>query len=693
MQTKLKILIGDVRHETKGRHSNYLPIGIGYIASNLIGCIGADNVDIKLFTNPDLAMNAINEWQPNIVAMSNYVWNSRLSYRICSYAKSQNNNTLCVLGGPEFHAGTGQNGAGTNADLCHDYLIKRPSIDYYCFSDGEVAFAHLVKQYIDCNSNLNVLKQEAVDGSMSIDPNTNNLIQGKPITRIGAIKHEKRDKIPSPYLLSLLDNFLDGTYIPSLETARVCPFKYTFCDQGKDITRMSRFSTQRICEELDYIAEKISATTGSFALAFHNSNWGMYEEDHTIAIHLKKIMDKYDWPKSIEISTPKNRKDKVININKILKNRVSINLSQHSMNRATPDIIERSNYSNEEYLKYLYQLKNLGKAVTCELIVPLSDETKETFLDGVKYLLESGIHVGVYTLMLLIGSSLGSRESQERYSMIKKYRVMRSGLGEYNGERVIEVEPICCETVTMPYEDYLFCRSFSFVTQLLSYKIFDTIRQHLNEFKISFFDFALKIHDELVNNKYPNLSNIYTAFKYEAEKELFDSESDIIEFYSIEENWNKLMSGELGDNLLRKYITKVFILDSNELFDFVYDVMIDFLPSDEKEKYNISLKATKLWSKNIFTVNSAFSEEMTYLLSDQTINLDYDVHKWFTSDNKKKSILEYESKFIFYYDKNYIKTLKEEINNLYGSRVEFGMGKILDTRQISDLFRQCRYAN
>ena len=49
----------------------------------------------------------IEDWKPEIVAVSNYVWNSHLSNFICEHAKKINPNNLSILGGPEFPAGTG----------------------------------------------------------------------------------------------------------------------------------------------------------------------------------------------------------------------------------------------------------------------------------------------------------------------------------------------------------------------------------------------------------------------------------------------------------------------------------------------------------------------------------------------------------------------------------------------------------
>ena len=62
---------------------------------------------MKISINPDEILNLIDEWKPNILGFSNYVWNSNLSYRICEYAKENCDEILCILGGPEFPSGTG----------------------------------------------------------------------------------------------------------------------------------------------------------------------------------------------------------------------------------------------------------------------------------------------------------------------------------------------------------------------------------------------------------------------------------------------------------------------------------------------------------------------------------------------------------------------------------------------------------
>ena len=49
---KIKILLGDPRHNTKGLHSSMVPINIGYIGAFLKAKIIDVNIELKLATDP-----------------------------------------------------------------------------------------------------------------------------------------------------------------------------------------------------------------------------------------------------------------------------------------------------------------------------------------------------------------------------------------------------------------------------------------------------------------------------------------------------------------------------------------------------------------------------------------------------------------------------------------------------------------
>ena len=324
-----------------------MPIGIGYIGEFLRAEIKKDaNVELKLATNPEEIFTLLEDWKPDIIGISNYVWNSSLSNLICDYAKKKNSNTLCILGGPEFPAGTGARDIkNTIYDQTYDksfkYLINRPSVDFFTYSDGEVAFLDLVRNFIDNNNSVESMKlaDEPMKGCASISKDKKKLLIGKYIPRIGmdgSVKAHGRDIIPSPYTTGLLDKFLNGKFVPSFETARGCPFMCTFCDQGLDESKIASHSNLRMFNELKYVAERVCKTENPIKhISFFDSNWGMFEKDVEFAEYIFQVMEKYDWPEYIMARAPKSNRDNILKINDRLKNRVRFGLSMQSLNLET----------------------------------------------------------------------------------------------------------------------------------------------------------------------------------------------------------------------------------------------------------------------------------------------------------------------------------------------------------------------
>ena len=84
---KLKVLLCDARHSTVGSHSNYVPIGIGYIGSYIKEEIKDADIELILSIDPDEIFDLLKNWKPDVVGCSNYIWNSDISNIICEEAK------------------------------------------------------------------------------------------------------------------------------------------------------------------------------------------------------------------------------------------------------------------------------------------------------------------------------------------------------------------------------------------------------------------------------------------------------------------------------------------------------------------------------------------------------------------------------------------------------------------------------
>ena len=171
----MKILLGDPRHNTVGAHSYFTPIGIGYIGSNILEQFKKDNIKLKLCTDPKEIFDLLKNWKPDVVGISNYIWNSSLANSICKRAKKIKSNTLCILGGPEFPVGTGQRKIENTSldntyDKCLKYLVDRPSVDYFVWTDGEPTFIEIIKKFKEHKFSVKSLKDkdEPIKGCASL---------------------------------------------------------------------------------------------------------------------------------------------------------------------------------------------------------------------------------------------------------------------------------------------------------------------------------------------------------------------------------------------------------------------------------------------------------------------------------------------------------------------------------------------
>ena len=204
-------------------------------------------------------------------------------------------------------------------------------------------------------------------------------------------------------------------------------------------------------------------------------------------------MIKKNWPISIEVSTPKNKRQQILDIDKKLKNRVQVNLAQQSMNSETLKVIKRDNMTNDQYVDFIRELERRNKVPGCELIIPLPGETKQTYFDSVKILMDAGVSISTYTLMMNQGAELGRDETIKKYDMKTKWRVVPRDFGVYRGKKIFDVERVCVQTNTMPYAEYLECRRLSLVIHFYSYSIFAPLRRILiEELNISYFEFIKK---------------------------------------------------------------------------------------------------------------------------------------------------------------------------------------------------------
>ena len=120
---KLRVYLGDITYDTIILVSDTIPINIGYIGSYMKK-IFQDKVEISLFKYPKDIISAIKLNPPDMIALSNYSWNSNLSEFICSISKKYNEEVITVQGGTNFPY---------DEESQKKFLSERPFTDIYTY--------------------------------------------------------------------------------------------------------------------------------------------------------------------------------------------------------------------------------------------------------------------------------------------------------------------------------------------------------------------------------------------------------------------------------------------------------------------------------------------------------------------------------------------------------------------------------
>ena len=556
----LKIYMADLTHDTIVLVSDTIPINIGLIGS-YTKKLYDDAVSILLFKYPQSLIDAIRNDPPDVLALSNYSWNSNLSEHMAGLAKRANPAVVTVQGGTNFPH---------DPDQQCKFLSKRRNTDVHTVLEGETAFANLIGAILTERDGGVGPFDGSIDGCVYIAPATRN--ESEPILVSGNLPDRIRelDDIPSPYLTGMLDHFFDGRLAPFLETNRGCPFKCAFCHTGADYFRkINNFSIDRVREEIAYIAPR-AAAAGVTILHLADTNFGMYARDREICEALKAAQDRYGWPRQGVATTGKNQKERVIDITGILGKVFEVTMSVQSMDPKVLNNIRRSNIKLDDYMKINRHLQSVGRETRAELILGLPGETRESFIEGIEQVIEAGVSgTTIYSLMLLHGTEFQDPAYREKFGIVGRFRIVPLNFGEYAGERVFDYEEVGVANKDLPFEDYCYIRGFALmVATVQNDRVFEEFFRYALSLGISRVTFLRRVHDNIPRAP-QKIRDIVAGFMEETRTELWESEEALVAHYRKDENYAKLMRGEAGGNLIYKYKSKSLAFTMPEWIDFL----------------------------------------------------------------------------------------------------------------------------
>lgn len=538
----VRVFLADLRYNYSGVLANdCMPLGIAYMKAVMDRDHRAREIDSRLFVYPERLLEALKAHPPDVLMLSNYVWNEALSHQFCKITKQINPNILTVIGGPNI---------SIEPERQMQYLARAPYLDVYALGEGDFLASDIVTRFIDAQSSISRLLSHGLGSCVYRDP------AGNPVIDLTKPRHKEVEEIPSPWLTGIQDEFFDGKLAPMIETNRGCPFTCTFCVQGTSFyTKVHNFNVSRVKDDIHYIARKIrqcSPNMGTLRIA--DSNYGMFERDVEISSYIGQMQRDYGWPTFIDATTGKNRPDRIIKSVEQVSGALVLYQAVQSLDEEVLRRVKRQTIKLEGYKALEVHMRGRGLRSVSDLILALPGESLASHLRGLHSLLDNNIHqMHNFQAMMLKGAEMETKESRDMFKFMTRFRVLPKNFGIYDCEKVFDVEEIVVATDTLPFEDYLTARKWHLVSSVFwNDGWFEHVVRFLRRWGIKNSEWWSSMLPAMEEG-WRDIRAFLDSFVAETIGELFLTREDCIAFYSQEKNFEKLRNGEIGDNLMYRY--------------------------------------------------------------------------------------------------------------------------------------------
>ena len=558
------VYLADLRYNYSGVLANdCMPLGVAYMKAVMDRDL--PEVNSRLFAYPDRLLDALRSDPPDVLMLSNYVWNEALSQQFATIGKRIRPDMLVVMGGPNLLIEPERQTA---------WFAQLPQVDVYVMGEGDFLATEVVRQFLGAGKSIKKMGEGNLPSCLY--RNSSGEVVRQPMWG----RHKEVDEIPSTWLTGIQDEFFDGKLAPMIETNRGCPFTCTFCVQGTGFyTKVHNFAKEQLREEIMYIAQRIKKHSPQMGvLRIADSNYGMYERDTEISAYIGEAQKKYGWPTFIDATTGKNRPERIIKSLEQVSGALVLYQAVQSLDEDVLRNVKRQTIKLEAYEQLQVHMRGRGLRSSSDLILGLPGENLQTHLASIGKLLDAGIdQMHNFQALLLKGSEMETQQSRELFQFKTAFRVLPKMFGVYDNEKVFDVDEVIVATSTLSFEDYITARK---------HHLMSSIFWNDSWFKLAV-EFAAKFgvkRSEWLGAMLPAMEKgtgahrkLLADFVHETEHELFPTREACVEHYSQPENFERLLRGEIGDNLMYKYRAKASFLLWPEICRLAMDVTYQLL--------------------------------------------------------------------------------------------------------------------
>jgi hypothetical protein len=351
----------------------------------------------------------------------------------------------------------------------------------------------------------------------------------------------------------------------------------------------------------------------------------------------------------------KARPDHIVKVNARLKWGMLTTASVQTLTESVLKNIERKNLKFDDYIMLTNETKKIGQSTMSEIILGLPGETRDSFMDTIRRLMEAGIQrIIPYTLMNLRGAPLYDFHMEKKDEHLFKYRIAPRQFGDVLGKKIFDVEEVIVGSPTFSYDDYLYIRGFSYVIRACyNESIFPELIKLMREYDVDIFQWLISIYSELQKGDC-RASQQMEEFLQETEDELWESEEKLTDFFKIEENYQKLVAGKFGSNLLSKYLVSALSDGFPAWLDIAAkkaeDKLLERCPDGEKQSVKEMIQDIRIFGEATKNIHPPlFDPSFMSGYSKKHISLKYDIPNWRLIENVKLAeCLENLEYFVFY---------------------------------------------
>jgi len=317
---------------------------------------------------------------PAVCGFSNYVWNTEWNLHMSKLVKEKFPECVIMFGGPNVWI-----------NMENEY----EHIDVFLKLEGEFAFVDMLRLVRD----------------------------GEPLPRtLSGERIHELNTLVDPYESGefdwLVHNYPEKVWNAVYETNRGCPFLCTFCDWGGlTYSKVKKFEMERVENNWKWMSKNRVAYVLSA-----DANVGIFKDRD---IEIARIARKYaDAPESIidgiNFQYNKNNTNVCLEIATILgPYSRGITFAVQSMSESVLEAIKRKNLQMNKLEHLLKEANKRNLYSYTELILPMPEETLDSWRDGLSKILELGQHyaISVWNTQILKNSEMNTPAYREEYGL------------------------------------------------------------------------------------------------------------------------------------------------------------------------------------------------------------------------------------------------------------------------------------